>query len=285
VHRDLKPANILIGAGGEVKIADFGIALEGRGDGLTRPGTLVGSIPYMSPEQMLGERVDYRSDLFSFGVLLYELVAGVAPFPESEENPTETLLERIRRGRFDSPRKHARGVPLGLVRLIRSCLRGKPAHRVQTATEIRRRLERRLGAPSPADCRREIALFLAREGFVGASDGSTAVRVAARRRLGGKLRWLLPASAALVLFVTAGVQLSGFTAEPAQVRIVAYPWAEVRLDDSVAFHTPQAAPVTLEPGPHRIVFEHPRYGKVEYTVDLAAGETRMIRHVFEEARR
>ena len=70
MHRDLKPANILIGSGGEVKIADFGIAIEATADGLTRPGTMIGSIPYMAPEQILGQRVDARTDDFLFGILL-----------------------------------------------------------------------------------------------------------------------------------------------------------------------------------------------------------------------
>ena len=73
VHRDLKPANILLGRRGEVKIADFGLALEAAGSSLTEPGVMIGSPSYMPPEQMLGERVDARCDVFSLGVILYRL--------------------------------------------------------------------------------------------------------------------------------------------------------------------------------------------------------------------
>jgi hypothetical protein len=70
---------------------------------------------------------------------------------------------------------------------------------------------------------------------------------------------------------------------PALVRFVVWPWAEVRIEGQDSFVTPRAEPVALAPGTHRIVFEHPTYGRAEYTVELAAGEQRQLRHVFEEA--
>ena len=82
VHRDLKPANVLLGRNGDVKIADFGIAIDATSDGLTRPGTTIGSPPYIAPEQLLGERVDARGDLFGLGVVLYELLTGAPPYRE-----------------------------------------------------------------------------------------------------------------------------------------------------------------------------------------------------------
>jgi serine/threonine protein kinase len=80
VHRDLKTENVLISRTGDVKIADFGIAKVPGEDSLTEEGTVVGTYKAMSPEQALGADVDYRTDLFSFGVLLYEAFAGVPPF-------------------------------------------------------------------------------------------------------------------------------------------------------------------------------------------------------------
>ncbi|HSG66632.1 MAG TPA: serine/threonine-protein kinase, partial [Gammaproteobacteria bacterium] len=127
VHRDLKPANVLLGAGGEVKIADFGIALEGCGDALTRPGTMIGSLPYMSPEQMLGENVDYRSDVFLLGVLLYEMLVGEPPYRESDGESTDTLLERMQNERYRPARRCRPTVPRRIDRLLRACLRGRPA--------------------------------------------------------------------------------------------------------------------------------------------------------------
>jgi hypothetical protein len=71
--------------------------------------------------------------------------------------------------------------------------------------------------------------------------------------------------------------------DPARVRFVAYPWARVVLEDGSEFYTPRAQPVDLEPGSHRVVFEHPSFGAAEITLELSAGEQRVVRHVFEEA--
>ena len=178
VHRDLKPGNILLGRGGESKIADFGIALEGRGYSLTRPGTLMGSVPYLSPEQLMGERVDYRSDLFLLGILLYEMLTGSPPFEESEDHSTDTLLERMLQARYEPLRRRVKGVPRSLQRLVRRCLRAKPVQRIASATDARRVLERLLGRISPADARREIAAALGARGAVDVSNGETGLQPA-----------------------------------------------------------------------------------------------------------
>jgi serine/threonine-protein kinase len=173
VHRDLKPSNILLSTEGATKVADFGIALESNGEGLTRPGTLVGSVPYLSPEQLLGERIDSRSDIFLFGILLYEMLTGVPPYRESNGDETDTLLERMQRGLYVPPRRLVRGLPGHLVRLIRGCLKARPAKRIPSATHVRRRLERRLGSISPADCRAAIAEYLWARGVFEATGERT----------------------------------------------------------------------------------------------------------------
>ncbi|HWR83824.1 MAG TPA: protein kinase [Candidatus Deferrimicrobium sp.] len=80
VHRDVKPANIKLDTGGRVRILDFGLARRGQWDQLTRPGTTVGTVSYMSPEQILGKEVGPASDLFSLGVVLYQMITGRPPF-------------------------------------------------------------------------------------------------------------------------------------------------------------------------------------------------------------
>lgn len=86
VHRDIKPANVMIDAQGHVKLADFGVArVNNSSDATQTRGSIVGTPKYMSPEQVRGERVDGRSDLFSVGVLLYEMLAGVRPFEASAD--------------------------------------------------------------------------------------------------------------------------------------------------------------------------------------------------------
>jgi len=163
VHRDLKPSNLLLGRGGEVKIADFGIALDPKGRALTRTGFSVGTPPYMSPEQLLGARLDFRSDLFAFGVLLYEMLCGVRPF-DGADPEDEALVRRIEAERYPSLRGRAPGAPRYLGAVVRVCLRGKPRRRFVSTSALRRTLEQRLGHPSPADCRRAIASWLETSG-------------------------------------------------------------------------------------------------------------------------
>ncbi len=79
-HRDMKPANVILGRRGETKIIDFGVAKLARSTGLTKTGSTIGTVAYMSPEQARGERVDTRSDIWAWGVILYEMIAGIRPF-------------------------------------------------------------------------------------------------------------------------------------------------------------------------------------------------------------
>jgi serine/threonine-protein kinase len=323
VHRDLKPANILISAAGETKIADFGIAVIPKADGLTRPGMLVGSIPYMAPEQILGQRADHRTDIFLFGNLLYEMLTGSAPFLGPEDEPLEDLVTRMQAERYADVRKLAPETPRALARMVRHCLRAKPARRVSSVGDLRRSLERMLGRPSPLDCRNEIAQRLWARGVFRAADGETAVRAVRRApaRIAGRrhLRWAALAGSVILVAVTAVAGYERFVAggdaggaaaapiarapiasrparsapalpvvaapEPAHVRFVADPWAEVSIDGGASFFTPRAAPLDLRPGQHRVTLSHPTFGRVELTLDLTAGESRTVRHVFPREKR
>lgn len=80
IHRDIKPGNIIIDSKGKPRILDFGLATVAGEDTLTKTGSTLGTVGYMSPEQVKGEKADIRSDLFSVGVILYEMIAGSQPF-------------------------------------------------------------------------------------------------------------------------------------------------------------------------------------------------------------
>jgi serine/threonine-protein kinase len=197
VHRDLKPANALLGRAGEAKIADFGIALDARGSALTQTGHSMGTPLYMSPEQLRGARVDARSDQFSFGVVLYEMLTGKRPY-EAESPEGEGLVERIEAGRAEPVRKLAPKTPRALARIVEKCLRAKPKSRFATTTQLRRSLERIAGSPPAADCREAIAAWLWEKKVFKAAKGETrrAPRARAARSGSWGRRLALPALAA-----------------------------------------------------------------------------------------
>ena len=219
VHRDLKPANVLIGRGGEVKIADFGIALEASGDGLTRTGVTVGSPPYIAPEQLQGERSDARADLFCLGVVLYELLAGRPPFAVPGEDETDTLLGRIQRGRYPSLRRAAPGTPRWLLRLVRALLRAKPRRRPASVQIVRREFERRLRV-FPEEARCELAAWLWRENAFERREGDTIVlSVPERAPVGGWLRVALALTLGTALLSAACVRIEPLQLETLAARV------------------------------------------------------------------
>jgi serine/threonine protein kinase len=150
VHRDIKPANIMVLANGPVKITDFGIARMRGSRDLTQTGMLLGSPKYMSPEQVIGKRADHRSDLFSLGVILYEMLCGAAPF--NGENVT-ALMYQIVNFVPPAPSSVNPAVPELLDYIVAKMIAKPIEERYPDAAELARDLrecERQLAAAGPA---------------------------------------------------------------------------------------------------------------------------------------
>jgi serine/threonine protein kinase/tetratricopeptide (TPR) repeat protein len=138
IHRDLKSHNIMIDREGNARIMDFGIARSVKGKGITDPGVIMGTPDYMSPEQLEGKEADQRSDIYSLGAVLFEMVAGEPPFEG------ETPLVVAARHKTEQPRDPAElnpQTPAALGRLILRCLEKDPEKRYQTAADLGAELE------------------------------------------------------------------------------------------------------------------------------------------------
>jgi serine/threonine-protein kinase len=141
VHRDLKPANILIDNDGLLKIVDFGVAAaQTQGDTqLTKTGYVIGSPKYMEPEQILGKKVDERADIYSLGVILYEMLTGVPPYSRGDH--MSVMYQHVQ-GKARAPIEINKGLPSDLNSLIVKCMSLDKAKRAQTMDELRLSLEK-----------------------------------------------------------------------------------------------------------------------------------------------
>jgi len=142
IHRDLKPQNIMVDPGGRVYVMDFGIARSAHVPGMTQTGALIGTPEYMSPEQARGEKLTERSDLFSLGVIFYELLTGKSPYPA--DAPLATLWKRLQE-KAKSPAEIDPSVPKPLSDIVVKALEIEPEKRFSTAREMAHQLEIWLG--------------------------------------------------------------------------------------------------------------------------------------------
>lgn len=187
VHRDIKPSNVMITSTGLVKILDFGLAKltelsdeSSEREHLTQDGRVVGTPPYLSPEQAKSEKVDARSDIFSFGAVMYEMFTGHRPF---ERDSNVEMLSAVIQDKPGKPRSLVDRIPPSLEKIILRCLEKKPERRFQRMEDVREVLEAvrqsetltRLLAAHASESRWRSWKFLAPASVIGAALLTTAV--------------------------------------------------------------------------------------------------------------
>ena len=295
VHRDIKPANVMLSRQGGVKVMDFGIARDTSFGDLTEAGTGIGTPAYMSPEQVLGDKLDARSDIFSLGVVLYQMVTGKKPFVEDEHR---SAMHKIRLEKHVSARKLNPDIPRELERIIDRCLEKQPRDRWPSAQHMVMALERFLARHVEMNHHARIVLFLRAQNVITELEAEEYLNPSA---LGGTSMLAQPnmqarhaVRAGLVAHaVTLGmlalmlglIHVAPLGATPetrvvvnqtvgrGYIRVHAFPWAKVSIDGKPAGETPFDKAIELPDGSHTVRFEHPWYLAVDKAIEVNGGTT------------
>lgn len=203
IHRDVKPSNIRLTNRGEVKLMDFGIVLQIQDTSLTRPGTMVGSPSYLSPEQILGDTVTHRADIFLLGIVFYEMLTGVRPFKEQDG---QSIFQRIREGRYVEVRKMEPSVPRPLARIVEKCLRSDPDRRYGSVDKVISDLEEFLGLKVSTNPQKYILDYLQEQGVLqGIVNAERFPTQDEESRAGWWHRWWKPSAVILLVLVAFGL--------------------------------------------------------------------------------
>src|SRR5258706_6434959 len=304
IHRDIKPSNVLVSKRGEIKLVDFGIAHDDRIPSSPEPlegGSTFGTPAYMSPEQILGEPLDARTDIFSLGVVLYQLIAGVRPFDGPD---TKSTAQRIRHSEPHSLVSPAAGIGApsagtsrAVERIVMRSIEKLPGDRFANCRELASSLESILRAETTSSVEDLVTSELLRLKFIDQAPASrrgsqvSLVIDPGRASLWPAVRGFF---ALLLLALAGGFYIQGearktesdTSGKPGALelvpsrsgflRVVARPWAEVIVDGQRIDVTPFARPIPLGGGTHYVTLKHPKAPDERRVVKITPGESVML---------
>ncbi|WP_428266307.1 serine/threonine protein kinase [Haliangium sp.] len=285
LHRDIKPGNIMISRQGGVKLMDFGIVQDRRFDDLTQTGTGVGTPAYMSPEQIVGDRLEPRSDVFSLGIVLYQMVTGEKPFVEDQER---SVMHKIRQVPHVRAHKRDPHLPRELDRVIEKCLKKNPHDRWQSAQALVMALEHFLAKHVEINYHSRLVEYLRDQGIVPAFEAEEYLKPALGDPTGSQTsperrqllrRGLLVQAVILTVMavMTSIIHLAPLGADDAvaqvapppahgYLRVVVHPWGHVALDGQPLGTTPWAAPFEVTAGEHELTITHDRFAPLHRAI-------------------
>ena len=299
IHRDVKPANIIVSRLGTVKLMDFGIAQVEESD-LTRAGVGLGTPAYMSPEQIVGKRLDQRSDIFSLGIVMYQMITGQKPFEEDDQRST---MEKIRSFHPPSPRSLNPAAPRELEQIILRCMEKNPDDRYGSTQELVITLEQFLAAHVNLNYRARMMLFLKEHSVISEDEVKAVLHPAMiggvvgqvpRLRVKRRTAWYLGSvvvATLLAVLVLVGVlvaqiqRVRNIKAPPpvrinvpveqhsGLLRVVAIPWARVEVDGKVLATTPVDRALSLPVGRHDVKLVNPYFKTEQRQVNIERDKT------------
>lgn len=224
IHRDVKPANIMISKTGAVKVMDFGIAraIADAGNPVTQTAAVIGTAQYLSPEQARGVKVDARSDVYSLGCVLYEMLTGEPPFVG--DSPVAVAYQHVREDPVPPSQRHA-GISPELDAVVLKALAKNPDNRYQTAAEMRTDLVKVHSGETPdapkvfTDAERTSLLSSSHRSEPVDPAGPHQPRYVERERSGSLGRWLIAVAVLAVLTVVVTIGINMFGGETRDVQV------------------------------------------------------------------
>ncbi len=251
---------------------------------------------HLAPEQILGEQADARSDVFLAGVLLYQMLAGQLPFAtepsELGGKKKENVSQRVRHDPPTPLGKQVADLPSGVHRTVMRCLAKRPADRFADITSVSSALLRALRKQTALPVEHLICQALAEAGLAealaapiehGVGRGTAHAQLVLRKQVAPIAVGVAIITSSMLLWqnlreqpIATATDPQGIVRQPARLRVLAQPWAEVYIDGKLVDVTPVGRPIEVQPGAHKVLFKHPNAPDELRSIEIIAGQTILL---------